>query len=205
MAHWVAHKAAWYPGRMLVCGRRLRPFTLGHLRLLECIESPYLSGGQATRADLYAAVAIVCTPWRAARWFVGRDWWLGLAAWLVLRGERRWDWREESAALEEYVDSCLWTPESYRRDGEKEDDASVFGYSSSFSMRLAYRLAGAPLGLLARRPARQVWDMGIIEALSWAVTAAELSGRAYVTRDEMEQVESMAAQQVAKEQAAGNG
>ena len=200
MAHWTAHKAAWYPGRMRICNRRLLPFTLGHLRLLECVESPYLTGGQATRADLFAAVAIIALPWRVARWAVGRQFWLSVAAWIIGRNDgKAWDWREESAAFERYINDCQWTPESYRKEGEREDDASVFGYSSSFSMRLAVKLAGMNIGQLSRYPARQVWDMGIIEALAWAVTAAETSGRGYVTRDEMEQVEAMAAAQVAKE------
>jgi hypothetical protein len=200
MAHWTAHKAAWYPGRMRICGRRLLPFTLGHLRLLECIESPYLAGGRATRADTFTAVAIAAMPWRVARWFVGRPWWLSLAAWIVGRRDGiDWVWKEESEAFERYIEDCQWTPESYRKEGEKEDDASVFGYSSSFSLRLAVRLAGMNVPQLSRYPVEQVWDIGIIEALALAVTAAETSGRGYVTRDEMEQVEAMAAAQVAKE------
>jgi hypothetical protein len=185
---------------MLVCGRRLAPFTLGHLRLLECIESPYLTGGVVKRVDTFAAVAIVSMPWRVARWVIGRQFCLALAAWWIGRGDGgAWLWSDESDALAKYIDDCQWTPESYRKDGEKEDDASVFGYSSSFSLRLAVRLAGMNLPKLSRYHVRQVWDMGIIEALALAVTAAETSGRGYVTRDEMEQVEAMAAAQVAKE------
>lgn len=198
MAHWTAHKAAWYPGKMRVCGRRLAPFTLGHLRLLECIESPYLSGGDAVRSDLYAAVAIISMPWRVARLFVGNEFWLSVAVWLVARKEgRRFGWHEESQAFAKYVDDCLWVPEQYKQDGE--EDGSVFGFSSSFSLRVALRLAGSNVQALSRYAVRQVWDIGIIEALALAVTASELSGRSYVTRDEIDQVEAMASVIAAKE------
>ena len=198
MAHWTAHKAAWYPGRMRICGRWLAPFTLGHLRILECIESPYVHGGQATRPDLYAAVALLSMPWRVARWFAGRPGALSLAVWALARREARcWHWQDESEALSQFVNDCLWTPEQYSKGGE--DDGSAFGYSSSFSLRVAMRLAGHNMQALSRYPIRQVWDLPIVEALAWAVTASELSGRSYVTRDEMEQVEAMAAAQVAKE------
>lgn len=202
MAHWMAHKAAWFPGRVRVCGRRLLPFTLGHLRLLECAESPYLAGGDVLPADLYAAVALIRLPWRVARWVLGRPRALAVAAWRISLGAgRRWDWREESEAFAEYIDDCLWTPDAYRHDAK--DDWSVFGYASSFSLRVALRLAEHPMRDLSRHRIRQVWDLPITEALAWAVTASELSGRSYVTRDEMETVEAMAAQQVAKEACGG--
>ena len=202
MAHWTAHKAAWFPGRMRVCGVRLQPFRLGHLRLLECIESPYLVGGDATVMDLAAAVALLRLPWRVARWAVGRRGALSVASWLVARKSgREWQWHEESDALSAYVEQCLWTPEQFKEDGAK--DGSVFGYASSFSMRVAARLAGSDFRALTRAPCRQVWDMTVTEALAWAVTASELSGRNYVTRDEMDAVQAMAAAQAAKEAAVG--
>jgi hypothetical protein len=43
--------------------------------------------------------------------------------------------------------------------------------------------------------------LSIVESLAWAVTAAELSGRGFVTRDEMETVESSVARQVEREAA----
>jgi hypothetical protein len=197
MAHWTAHKAAWYPGKMRVCGRRLAPLTLGHLRLLECIESPYLAGGEAVPADLYAAVAIISMPWRVARWALGNEFAMSVAVWLLARRRNKaWDWRVESRAFGQYIDDCLWAPEQYSKPGE--EDGSVWGYSSSWSLRVAMRLAGINIGLISRYRVRQVWDLNMIEANALAVTAAELSGRNYVTRDEMEEVEKMAAQQAAK-------
>lgn len=195
MAHWVAHKAVWLPGRMEVCGCRLPPFRLGHLRLLEIIESPFLGGdgsADVCKADLARAVAILRLPWRVALWLVRRprlwQWW---ASWVVWRVR---DWPAEARALSEYLDECLWAPEAYQEQGQAAD-ANVFGYASSFSMRIAWRLSGGAVPTIGH----PVWGMSIIEALAWAVASAELSGRGFVTRDEMETVEKQVAKQVEKE------
>jgi hypothetical protein len=197
MAHWVAHKAAWLPGRMEVCGFRLPPFRLGHLRLMEIIESPFLGGdGEAVvgRADLAQAVALVRLPWRVSLWLMRRPslwrWW---ASWTI---RSTTDWKTEAVAMSEYIGECLWAPEAYQDgSGGSAEDHSVFGYASSFAMRIAWRLSE---GKFPQRSSG-VWDMSIVEALAWAVTAAELSGRGFTTRDEVDQVERMVAQQVEKE------
>lgn len=195
MAHWLAHKAVWLPGRMEVCGIRLPPFRLGHLRLLEIIESPFLGGdgkAEVGKADLAQAVAVLRLPWRVALWVIRRPrawrWW---ASWTVRKAA---NWQEEAEALATYLDECLWAPEAYQEGGQKSDN-SVFGYASSFSMRIAYRLSNGDTPTVRHK----VWNLSIIEALAWAVTSAELSGRGFVTRDEIETVEQMVAQQVAKE------
>ena len=193
MAHWLAHKAVWFPGRMEICGHRLPPLTLGHVRLLEIIESPFLTGGESVgEADLAQAVAILRLPWRMARFVMGRPSLMRcVASWAVWRVN---DWHEEALALVKYIDDCMWSPEAYREDGEK-DVAGVFGYASSFAMRLAWKLSSGAVPTMRSR----VWDLGITEALAWAVTSAELSGRGFVTRDEVEMIESQAAQTVQAE------
>ena len=198
MAHWVAHKTMWLPGWMVVCGQPLAPFRLGHLRLLEIIESPFLGGdGDAIvgRADLAQAVAALRLPWRVALCLLRHPrawrWW---ASWNVRRVK---DWRAEAEALSVYLDDCLWAPEAYQEQGAKSD-TSAFGYASSFAMRVAWRLSEGRVPTLRAA----VWDMSIIEALAWAVTSAEMSGRGFVTRDEVEQVEAMVAAQVEHEAAA---
>ena len=187
MAHWQQHKAVWFPGRMKICGRRLRPFTLGHLRLLEIIESPFrLSGALDVRdADVGQAVAILAAPLWLSRWLVAHP---GARRWAA----SWWLWRhnaeQEAAALVVFVNDCLWSPDAYK-DQNEPSEGSVFGYASSFSMRVAWKLAGGAVPVKSH----PVWRLSIIEALAWAVTAAELSGRGFVTRDEMEHVERMAA------------
>jgi hypothetical protein len=191
------------PGRMDVCGYRLPPFRLGHLRLLEIIESPFLGGeGQALvgKADLAQAVAVVRLPWRVALLVMRRPalwrWW---ASWTVRNVS---DWQDEAKAFGDYVADCLWAPEAYSEDGAKTDE-TPFGYASSFAMRIAWKLSGGSI------PSKGWggWNLSIVEALAWAVTAAELSGRGFVTRDEMDTVEASVARQVEREaaQEAGQG
>jgi hypothetical protein len=64
-------------------------------------------------------------------------------------------------------------------------------------MRIAWKLSGGSI------PSKgwSGWNLSIVEALAWAVTAAELSGRGFVTRDEMETVEASVARQVEREAA----
>jgi ABC-type sugar transport system ATPase subunit len=40
----------------VICGRRLRPFSLAHEYILKRIGSPYVCGGAVTRADVMAAI-----------------------------------------------------------------------------------------------------------------------------------------------------
>jgi hypothetical protein len=164
------------------------------LRLLEITESPFLGsdGFMVRPADLGAALAILNRPWRKALWLIAHPFFWRLAAsWHVWRSK---SWTDDAQKLSEYFEECLWAPECYREDGER-DDSNVFGFASSFSMRIAWKLsAGHP-------PTKnsKVWDLSIIEALAWSVTAAELSGRGFVTRDEVELVEKQVAEQVKAE------
>ncbi len=190
--HWTAHKAIWYPGFTRVCGRKIRPFTLGHLRLLEIIESPLRMSGAIgiIAADVAQAVAILGSPLPVARWLVGHRW--AMRCWASWCVRRPFDWRVEAPWLVKHINDCLWTPEMFQKDGE---ESSVFGYSSSFSMRIAWKLANGEVPTIKHR----VWRLSIIEAMAWAVTSAEMSGRGFVTRDEMEKVEAMAAAQAKRE------
>jgi hypothetical protein len=181
---------------MRVCGRWLRPLTLAHLRLLEIIESPFLSGESVGIEDLAAAVAILAAPPGRARWMTGRRWALRIAAFAVVT--RRQDWHVEAKALSEFLADNQWTPEMYH--AENEPMCSVFEYSSSFSMRIAWMLctktgSGVPV------KTHPVWSLSLMECLAWRLTDMELSGREYVTRDEAELTTKAVAAQVALEAA----
>jgi hypothetical protein len=106
------------------------------------------------------------------------------------------DWQDEAKAFGDYVADCLWAPEAFSEDGAKTDE-TPFGYASSFAMRIAWKLSGGSIPSKGWRG----WDLSIVEALAWAVTAAELSGRGFVTRDEMDTVEASVARQVEREAA----
>ena len=196
MSHWVQHKCLWFPGKGRVCGRRLRPLTLGHLRLLEIIESPFLGGGSVGIEELSAAVAIVAAPLWLARHLVGHKWLLMLAA---LPIAVRWQkWQDEAAAFEQYMADNQWMPERYSKGNEI--NCNVFGYSSSFSMRMAWMMAeryqpGVPV------KTHPVWRLTVMECLAWRLTEMELNGGEYVTRDEVETTNAAVAEAVAAEAA----
>ena len=193
MSHWVEHKALWYPGRKRVCGRRLRPLTLGHLRLLEIIESPFLSGGEAGIEDLAAALAICSLPFRAAHWMTGRRWALRIVAFACVVIVRNWE--KETWAMQAFISECQWMPEMYREDGVM---LNVYGYSSSFAMRLAF-LTTKTHGMGLPTISNAVWRMTVPEIMAWRLTDMELNGNEYMTREEAEMTNAAVAAAVEAE------
>ena len=194
MSHWMSHKACWYPGRMRVAGKWLRPLTLGHLRLLEIIESPFLAGGSVGIEDVAVAVAIVSHPFWLARWSVGRRWALRLLALPVAVYTR--DWKKESGTLNKYLSDNLWMPEQYRK--ENEIQINPFGYSSSLSMRLAWMVSGKWAHGVPIK-SHPVWNLTVMEVLAWRLTDTEINGREFVTRDEVEMTEKAITEAVSAE------
>jgi hypothetical protein len=181
---------------MRVCGRFLRPITLGHLRLLEIIESPFLTGESVGIEDLSAGVAIVSLPLWAAGQAIGRKWLLRLVALPVLwRTLMIGQWHEEAKAFGEFLADNRWMPEMYKKEG---DIVNVFEFSSSFSMRLAWLLSGKIGGGVPVKT-HPVWQLTVMECLAWRMTDMELSGKEYVTRDEAEKVNDAVAASVAAE------
>ena len=178
---------------MRICGKWLKPLSLGHLRLLDIIESPFLAGGLVGIEDLAAAVAICSLPFPAAHWMTGRRWALRIVALACVATVR--DWKKETGVMQDFLSECQWMPEMYREDGVMPN---VYGYSSSFAMRLAF-LTTKTHGMGLPTIRNPVWRMTVSEIMAWRLTDMELNGKEYMTREEAEMTNAAVAAAVEAE------
>ena len=104
---YVEHKAVWFPSPVKVAGLQLMPPTIGQIRLLDAVSSPFLVGGEAVPLDVAIALHILRTPWRRCRWQLTRPSLFAFLAQLLLL---RRAVRAESSVSEiaDFVVAALW-------------------------------------------------------------------------------------------------
>lgn len=180
---YVEHKAVWFPCAVRIAGLRIRPPTLGQLRLLEAVNSPFIAGGRADADDCAIALWILATPWRRSRRRLERPGWMAARiAWM------QWRWVRDAGgcarAIEGFVGRALWVPERYERDGA---GAPAFAPASGLAARLALR--AARLGIAALAHGRRgdwicAWDVPVDAVLAYGCVAAEMDGQEFQDRAE---------------------
>lgn len=173
----LAHKAVWFPCRVRIGGRRLGPVTLGQLRLLECVASPFLFGGPISRADIELALLILRRPWRLVRRLLPHPRLVSLLA-PRLRASAC---AMTAANLDAHIADELWTPDMYHVAGAS---GSTFPAASGRATRLA-RVVAAEGPAVSPFPRRSVWDYTCREASYACMLVAESKGAEFVTREEM--------------------
>lgn len=186
---YLQHKAVWFPAwhcRILHLRLSLAP-TLGQLRLLEAVNSPFIMGGDVAAADCAVALCILARPWRQMRRALGREsrWLRWRLIWLAWRLRRPARLASATRALAELINEALWMPEVFTRAGTNTERQPP---ASGLALRLALRANELNLVALApeRRP-RSVWDLGIAAILACCTADAEQHGSEYLTRKEQEQ------------------
>jgi len=182
---YVEHKAVWFPSPIQVAGIRLMPPTIGQIRLLEAVSSPFLVGGEAVPLDVAIALHILRTPWRRCRLQLTHTWLFSTLSQLLLL---RRSVRAESAAAEisAFIVDSLWEPEQYIKDGGA---APAFAPATGYAVRLALRTARLPLASLAHVGAwRCVWDVPVPAAIAYCIAQAESTGTEYQDRAERDQI-----------------
>jgi hypothetical protein len=180
---YIAHKTVWWPGKMRIAGRTLRPMTLGQLRILEAVNSAYISGRPVDDADITLALYILTTPWRRARHGVHNAYRMAWRmAWLRLRHGRHLP--VIAGQLREYVDVELWTPDRF----EKAGTATFYNCATGIAVRMAMRAAALPLQALCHISATAwqcVWDVPVRAILCYGVAHAEIKGAEFMTVEEL--------------------
>ena len=182
---YVEHKAVWFPTPSRVAGIRLMPPTLGQIRLLEAVSSPFLVGGEAVPLDSAIALHILRTPWRLCRWQLTHTGLFStLAQLLLLRRAVRAE--SAAAAISAFIEAALWEPEHYIQDGST---APAFRPATGYAVRLALRTARIPLLTLCHSGSwRCVWDVPVTAAIAYCIAQAEASGSEYQDRAERDQI-----------------
>ena len=182
---YVEHKAVWFPSPVKVAGLQLMPPTIGQIRLLDAVSSPFLVGGEAVPLDVAIALHILRTPWRRCRWQLTHPSLFAFLAQLILL---RRAVRAESSVSEiaDFVVAALWEPEQYIKDGAA---APAFAPATGYAVRLALRTARLPLASLCHAGAwRCVWDVPVPAAIAYCVAQAEATGTEYQDRAERDQI-----------------
>lgn len=196
---YIQHKSIWFPGSVRVAGRRLRPMTLGQLRLLEAVSSPFILGGPVDAHDLAIALWCLSRSWRrphralrrlaaavARRTRPSRSALLALR-WQLSARRLRPHCTAIATALQDYIADNLWTPERFEEAGS----GSSFAPASGLTTRLALRAASLDILSLRHTPRwRTIWDIPIQAICTYSVADQEASGAEYLTRAELEAIQS---------------
>ena len=142
---WTAQKIALFPTPVKVCGVTLLPPSVGALRVLEHLESPFVSGGQITAPDVYGAVAVCAWSYRRAVWSITKR---APFAWAIYRiGKRvrklRLAWQDEAEKLRRFIHECCWVPERFKEEGEPQKGPN--------GVPASYRIVDCLLGKFTER------------------------------------------------------
>jgi hypothetical protein len=182
------HTAAWFPSRVEIAGRRLMPPTLGQWRLLECCDSPFASGGSATRVETALALAILSRPWRAGMRLLRSEWRkaLALAPW-------RLPPPSASRELDAWLWECWWSPDRYVEDGATPSP-EAFAPCASRAVRIAARAARENWLAVVPVPCESVWDAPIPHLLLALVAFSENDGTEFEAPGEAESVAASGSQ-----------
>ena len=177
------HIAVWWPERRIrVAGCRVRRMTLGHLRVLEAIGSPYIVGGFACGYDAAAALIILNRRWRSARRLVSVTGRMGtIAAPLRAILARDPGTVATIAAVGAYIAAILWTPEVFTPAGSAP---SSFPPACGAATKIAIRAARLPLATLSLHPHRSIWDYPVDEVMHLLCCDDEMNGREFAAAEE---------------------
>lgn len=185
---YVEHKAIWWPDTVRICGRRLRPMTLGQLRLLEAVNASCLwagNVGEHTVPDCALSVMILHRPWRWTRRVLARPWMrrFEVQRYLLryyLARDRASLLAADAEAIDAFLAGELWTPDYFRKAGQAP---STFGSALCRATRLAQAVqeVGAICTPFRRR---SIWDYTVREAAMACILSAEQQGAEFETREE---------------------
>lgn len=177
------HIAVWWPERRIrVAGFRVRRMTIGHLRVLEAVGSPYIVGGSANLHDAAAALIIIAQPWRSARRMVANPHLVNtMAVPLYAVLDRKPGAEAAIQAISTYISAILWTPEVFTPAGSA---SSSFPPACGAATKIALRAARLPLAALSLRPHRSIWDYPVDEVMHLLCCDDEMNGREFAAAEE---------------------
>jgi len=155
-----------------VMGVRLLPLRLGHWRLLEILDSPFVYRAPdgiepASARDLIVAVAICSRSYRDARWLLRHPAALAVLAWWWGVRHARLDLAQECHYFREYFGA--WTAYPQRRKVEGEHPSAM-----PTSVRLAWLVS-------TRMAIARAWEFPAIEAMEFLAIEDEKSGGRFVS------------------------
>ena len=183
------HKTVFLSCDVRIAGFKIGRVTLGHVRLLELAESPFIAGGTISAEDCAIALIFLSNPWRR-----------GLRR---LRSPRRFALRIKIAMLlhdcgsestlqsvDELISRVHWAPERFVEDGKGA--GRDFDPATGMSVRLAVRAARLPLEKLChvKKTAWDcVWDAPVDAVMLYGVAQEEAAGAQFMNPAEYEMAE----------------
>lgn len=175
---YLEHKAVWFPCAVRIAGLRIRPMTLGQLRLLEACNSPFVAGGDLCPGDIPLALLVLRLPWRLGRRILGRQRIATtLCAMLAPRAARPGVVEDLGA----FVRDSLWMPGEFIGPGQA---APAFQPATGLAIRLALRARQIGAIELHPFPLRSVWDLPLKSLHATGTAAAERDGREFDPRED---------------------
>ena len=164
------------------------PPTLGQWRLLECCDSPFASGGSATREETALALAVLSRPWRAGMRLLRSEWRkaLALAPW-------RLPPPSASRELAAWLDECWWSPERYVEDGSAPSP-EAFEPCAPRAVRIAARAVRENWLAIVPVPCESVWDAPVPHLMLALVAFSENDGAEFEAPGEAESVAASGSQ-----------
>jgi len=179
------HVHAVFARAFPILGVRLLPLRLGHWRLLEALESPFVfqlrkgAVESASGRDLVLAVAVCSRSYRAARRLLLSPARLAVLSWWWGVRHAKRDMLEEARYFREYF--AAWTAYPTRHAGENERSSAM-----PTAVRLAWLIS-------TRMPVAAAWEFPAIEAMEFCAVEDERKGGRFLTASERLDIERRAA------------
>jgi hypothetical protein len=162
--------------RRRICrGVRLGFLTLGHLRLLEAVQSPFVTGEPITRLDALQLIAIASMRYNVATLLWCNPVAFGaIVTWFALLTIGKDG--EVIESLQDWMREQVEMPDRWRTDEELSHPPSMTDeeFASPISMRIF--LAVAKLNVC-----KNPWSMRVTECYAWIIANRENKGDHYLS------------------------
>ena len=180
---YLQHKTVFLPSDVRIAGFRIGRVTLGHIRLLELVESPFLLGGEWGAEDVAIALILLSRPWRMGLKRLRSPKWFSLRVSVAMRlHDCGADTAEAVFAL---LNRAQWAPERFVEDGK--DVGRAFECATGISVRIATRAARVPFSRLFHTEKGAwdcVWDVPIDAVMLYCVAQEEAAGAQFMNPEE---------------------
>lgn len=160
------------PDKFRILGLELKPLSLGHVHLLEAIESPFLFGGQQDLEDLVAGVFICSRGWKSNLWHLKHRRLHALYEWVWQKAVGNFDVWDKKILFSEYLAEAYERPIYRINVGENDPQPADSGAPLSATIRVALM---ADLGFAESELWDRPWAKCVMDWMTLKATRGEIS------------------------------
>jgi len=169
------HQNIWLIEPLNILLKKMQDLTVGHVYLLEALESPFLTGADVDMADLVTAVMVCSKPFDEARKFLmlpESKLFKICSRWGFWCRIKRVDIPDAIEQMRDYISEYTNMPEMWEDPDSKPQASSL-----PRSVKIVWCL-------MSKMSEREAWDCQFSRALAYMTAELEYNGSRFVTEEQ---------------------